>query len=352
MSSAASPACFPPVRSAAGFPRSWSSAERRTASGASEVCRRLHDREEVLVERERLARGAEVVADHRPVLRQHLDEGAGVPREPQGEGGPAAEEELRELPEPVRLLPAADPLRRDVPQAAGARAHLVEGLVGEREVELRDEAQAAEDAQGILLEAPGRDRAQEPLLEIDAAAERVDELVRLEPLRHRVDGEVAAPHVVLDRDGGIRHDLEVAVPRPDAALAPRRRQLDARGRRRPHRGIARVKPHPDELAVDLHVVHAPVGLERRAETRLVEPRDEEVLVRVRDPEQLVAHRPADDVGVEAERADVAADLGGHSGGCGAAQRCAIASISTSAPAGSFATSNVERAGGVAPTWLA
>ena len=53
----------------------------------------------------------------------------------------------------------------------------------------------------------------------------------------------------------------------------------------------------DELAVDLHVVHAPVGLERRAETRLVEPRDEEVLVCVRDPEQLVTHRPADDPGV-------------------------------------------------------
>ena len=180
----------------------------------AEVRRRLHDREEVLVERERLARGAELVADHGPVLRQHLDEDAGVPREPQGEGGPAAEQELRELPQPVRLLPAADPLGRDVPQAAGARAHLVEGLVGELEVELRDEPQAAEDAQRILLEALGRDRAQEPLLEIDAAAERVDELVRLEPLRHRVDREVAARHVVLDRDRGIATISKSRCPGP------------------------------------------------------------------------------------------------------------------------------------------
>ena len=44
---------------------------------------------------------------------------------------------------------------------------------------------------------------------------------------------------------------------------------------------------------------------------MVDARDEEVLVGVRDPEQLVAHRATDDVRVEAERADIAADLGRH-----------------------------------------
>ena len=127
---------------------------------------------------------------------------------------------------------------------------------------------------------------------------------------------------------------------------PRRRELDAGGRGGPDRGIARVEAHPDELAVHLHVVDAAVRLERGPQPRLVEAGDEEVLVRVLDPEQLVADRAADDVGVEAERADVAADLGGHGRSDAAhAQRCAIASISTSAPAGSLATSNVERAGG-------
>ena len=71
------------------------------------------------------------------------------------------------------------------------------------------------------------------------------------------------------------------------------------------------KRTPDELAVHLHVVDAPVRLERGPEPRLVEAGNEEVLVRVLDPEQLVPHRAADDVRVEAERADVAADRGAH-----------------------------------------
>ena len=94
-----------------------------------------------------------------------------------------------------------------------------------------------------------------------------------------------------------------------------------------------------------------------AKARLVDARDEEVLVGVLDPEQLVANGAADDVCVEAERADVLANRGGHGAdSAGADHRaapggraCAIASISTSAPEGSFATSTVERAGGRSPT---
>ena len=73
------------------------------------------------------------------------------------------------------------------------------------------------------------------------------------------------------------------------------------------------------------------------------PGHEEVGVLRVAAEQLVAHRAADDVRVEPERRDVAPRR---------AQTRAIASISTSAPDGSFATSTVERAGGVVPTCAA
>ena len=149
-----------------------------------------------------------------------------------------------------------------------------------------------------------RSRSREP-------AEGVDQLAGREASRHRVDREVAPRHVVLDRDGRIGDDLEVAVAGPDAALRPRRRQLDPGGRERADRPVARVEADADELAVHLHVLDAPVRLERGAEPGLVDARHEEVLVRVRDPEQLVAHGAADDVRVEPERADVAADLGRH-----------------------------------------
>jgi hypothetical protein len=137
-------------------------------------------------------------------------------------------------------------------------------------------------------------------LEVGDAAERIDELTRLEPACDRVHGEVAAPHVVLDRRGRVGHDLEVVMPWPRAPLDPRRGQLDPPGRERGNRWIGRVEPHPDELAVHLHVLDAPMRLEGGTELRMVDAGDEKILVRVRDPEQLVAHRAAHDVRVEAE----------------------------------------------------
>ena len=133
---------------------------------------------------------------------------------------------------------------------------------------------------------------------------------------------------------------------------PRRRELDPGGCGGADARVPRVEAHPDELAVHLHVVDAAVRLERGPQARLVEAGNEEVLVRVLDAEQLVPDGAADDVGVEPERTDVAADLGGHGRLGSDAQRCAIASISTSAPDGSLATSNVERAGARSPTCLA
>ena len=72
-----------------------------------------------------------------------------------------------------------------------------------------------------------------------------------------------------------------------------------------------MQAHADELAVDLHVLDAAVGLEQRAETGLVDAGHEKVLVAVGNAEQLVAHRTTDDVGIDAERADVGADRGRH-----------------------------------------
>ena len=101
------------------------------------------------------------------------------------------------------------------------------------------------------------------------------------------------------------------MPRADALLAAGRCQLEPGRRERPDRRVARVEADADELAVDLEVLDPPVRLECRAQAGVVDARHEEVLVRVVDPEQLVAHGAPDDVRIEAERADVAADLGRH-----------------------------------------
>jgi hypothetical protein len=193
-------------------------------------------------------------------------------------------------------------------------------------------------------------------LEVGAPPERVDELIGRQPTRHRVHGEVSPRHVVGDRHGRVGDDLEVAMTRADARLAPRWRDLDSRRCQLADRPVAREEAHTHELAVHLHVLDAPVGREGGAQPGLVDAGDEEVLVGVLDPEQLVTHRAAHDVGVEPERADVAAGRGRHArilaAPAAASYRCAIASISTSAPEGSFATWNVDRAGGRSPTRLA
>ena len=316
------------------------------------VRRALDDLEHVLVERRRLPGRAEVVADRRLELGEELDERTGVPREPERRRGLLPEEELRKLPHPVGIDASADSLGGDVPQARGFRAHLCERVVREREGELGEQSQAAEYAQGVLTEAVRACGVELAPLEVGEPSERIDELPGLEAPRHRIDGEVTAGHVVGDRDGRVGDDLEVPVPGADAPLLPRRRQLDTGGRESPDPGVPRVEADADELPVHLHVLHPTVRLECRAEAGVVDPGDEEVLVGVRDAEQLVAHRAPDDVRVEVERADVAADFGLHDRAryiSPGAQRWAIASISTSAPDGSFATWNVERAGGRSPT---
>ena len=121
-------------------------------------------------------------------------------------------------------------------------------------------------------------------------------------------------------------------------------------------GVARVEPDADEPVGDDEVLDAPVRRERRPQPFGVEPGHEEVRVLRVEPEQLVAHGAADEVRVEPEPADVLLDLLAHpailAGPAERAYSSAIASISTSAPEGSFATSTVARAGGCSPTCFA
>src|SRR5215203_4606505 len=196
-----------------------------------------------------------------------------------------------------------------------------------------------------------RDRSEHARSQVAPALERIDERAVGEPPRHRVDGEVAAPEVVLNRCVTVGHDLEVVPAGPGRALAARRRELDPGRRQAPHLAVARVQTEAYEPARDDEVLDAPVRLEPRAQLLRVDARNKEVRILRFEPEQLVADGAADEVGVEVERAHVVLDRPLHADNVERRRqgRAAIASISTSAPDGSFATSNVDRAGGRSPT---
>ena len=164
--------------------------------------------------------------------------------------------------------------------------------------------------------------------------------------RHRVHGEVAPPHVVLDRERRVGDDLEVVPAGPGAHLLARRRELDPRRCERTKVAVARMQPHPDEPARDDEVLDPAVRLERGAQAVDVDAGDEEVGVLRVEAEQLVADRAADEVGVEAERADVVLDLLPHV--LEGSDRFDLDERAR----GSFATSTVERAGGWSPTCFA
>ena len=178
-------------------------------------------------------------------------------------------------------------------------------------------------------------------LEVSSAAVRVDERAVGEPAGHRVDREVAAREILLHRRRRVDDDLEVVPPRPGRDLAARRCELDPGRNERAQLAVARVVAHTHGAAGDDELLGAAVRRERGAQAVDVDAGHEEVRVLRVDAEQFVADRAADDVGVEPERADVLLDL--------LQTDEAIASISTSAPDGSFATSTVDRAGGVSPT---
>ena len=173
----------------------------------------LDDREDMLVERAGLAGRSEVVADHRAELGDDLDQRPGVTCQAERQSGPRPEQELRQLPHAVGVEAPADPLCRDVTEAARLGAHLPERVLREREGELRDEPETAQDPQRVLPEAVRAHRVQLAPLEVREPAEGVDQLAGREASGHGVDREVAPRHVVRDRDGRIGHDLEVAMTR-------------------------------------------------------------------------------------------------------------------------------------------
>ena len=114
-------------------------------------------------------------------------------------------------------------------------------------------------------------------LEVRAPAVRVDERP-VGVARHRVDREVAALQVVLERDVGREMQLEAAIARPGLALGARERVLFA--------GF-RVQEY-GKIAADLAVAEVHHLLRRRADHDPVAFAD-------RPAEQLVANRAADQI---------------------------------------------------------
>ena len=110
---------------------------------------------------------------------------------------------------PVGGEPAADALTRDMAHALRRLLHLRKRLLVRIEVELRDEAQPADESQWILGKAVRRHRPQDPELEVLAAVVWVDDLPVGQVTRDRVDREVAAIQVVLHGRRRIDRDLEV-----------------------------------------------------------------------------------------------------------------------------------------------
>ena len=292
-------------------------------------------------------------------LRDHLRQDAGVA----GDDAtlvPAARpsRSFESSPSPSALIPP--PMRSAETWASpGALASICAVVSGARlEAELRHEPERAHEPERVVVEARRAEtvrssrRSRSPTPPKGSSRSPPSSRIAIALIVKSRRAMSSASSIAASLD-----DREVAMSRPCRPLGAGRRQLDARRDECPNGPIAREEPHADELAVNLHVLDAPVWLEQRAETRLVDAGNEEVLVGVREAEKLVAHRAADDVRVDPERADVGADrvgTGGFGRRCGelAPYRCATASISTSAPEGSSATSNVERAGGRSPTQLA
>ena len=146
------------------------------------------------------------------------------------------------------------------------------------EVEPRAEAQRAQDPQVVLLEPPVGvpHRADQLVLEVVGAVERIAPLVSNRVIRDRVDGEIPARQVVHQRDPEL-HDrvppvgLDVLAERGDLVLA------------------VLLVEHGDGAVLDPHrhgALEQPLHLAGRRRGRQVE-------VMILDPQQIVADRPPD-----------------------------------------------------------
>src|SRR5205807_8797535 len=112
------------------------------------------------------------------------------------------ESEVVEAPEAARreaLELAEDPLAGGIGDPVRARAEQLLGPLVETEAELVLEARGAQEPERVVGEDRVRDGAERARSEVRAAAERVDRLAARERHGDRVDGEVAAREVVLER---------------------------------------------------------------------------------------------------------------------------------------------------------
>ena len=156
-------------------------------------------------------------------------------------------------------------------------AHQRFGLGGDLEVgEARREARHAQDAHGVLGECR-RDMAQHLGVEVAPAAVRIDQRAVL-VLGDRVDGEVAAGEVVLERDAAVGVELEAVVARAGLALGARERVL-----------LARVRMQEDgEVAADRQIAEgeqlAGIGAD-----------DDPVAIAHRATEQSITNRAAHEI---------------------------------------------------------
>ncbi len=135
---------------------------------------RLDDLEEMLVEGEIVEAALLLEAERRAELGEDLDERAGVAGEPECPRRLGAEQELRQLAEPVAREPAADPLGGDVLEPGRPLAHLRLGHGIEVEPELRDEAQAPDDPERVVAERGRPCRPQQPAREVCLPAEGIE----------------------------------------------------------------------------------------------------------------------------------------------------------------------------------
>jgi len=245
--------------------------------------------------------------DRRGEDRNHLLEHTRVAGERKRLFGVHAEQQLRELPHPVRGQPPADTLGRDQCNGVRLRAHLGERRLVGNETELGDEAEPAHEPEGVLGEASRAERAQDSTLEIAAAAEGIDELAVGEAPRERVDGEVPPGEIILDAPRRVDDDLEVVAGRAGRTLAPHRCELDTGRSERAQAALARDEPHADRPPGDDELLDPAVGRERLSKLGAVESGHQKIRVLGGAPEELIANDAAHEVGVEAERADVGLD---------------------------------------------
>ena len=150
-------------------------------------------------------------------------------------------------------------------------------LRGDGKAEARRKPRHPQDAHRILGECRA-DMAQHAAADIFGAVARVDQPSRL-VARQRVDGQVAALQVLLQRDVGRGVESEAVVARRGFALGARQRVLFVGLRMQEHRKIA-----PDRTETQPHHL-----LRRCADHDMI-------AVLHRQAEQFIAHRAADHVG--------------------------------------------------------